>query len=390
MAIRFAVANGNWSNTATWNGGTLPASNDDVFSNNFTVTINQDITAISLRNTSNVSPAITQGGKFVVDGNTGTRNVTLTGTRQSVSFTDSGLWQATSAATLFEVTATSGLTLNLISPAGSPNTNIGFLVSIVGNCTINYSGIMNQNPGFFSQFNVAVGASNGTLTIVGNPIGNGSSPARIFAPGYTVNIIGNLTNDILEIRAAATVNVTGNATAGSAVPITWNGGSGGVVTVTGNVTAASAAGINNNTTNQTIIVNGNVTASSATNGIIGNAIGTLVTVNGNLINVSDYAAVLALRLRISPSTSQIWTSQTVSGNRQLLTTNAFTNYPIVNDVRFGVTYSNLGSLTGSARIPDPASVTFGVPTGPTATGTAVLTRAQLLADFGALIAAYNG
>jgi hypothetical protein len=53
MALRYAVASGNWSNTATWNGGTLPTAVDDVFSNNFTVTIDGTFTVLSIRNTSN-------------------------------------------------------------------------------------------------------------------------------------------------------------------------------------------------------------------------------------------------------------------------------------------------------------------------------------------------
>ena len=43
MATRRAVANGNWSNTATWNGGVLPGNGDTVYANGFNVTINQDI-----------------------------------------------------------------------------------------------------------------------------------------------------------------------------------------------------------------------------------------------------------------------------------------------------------------------------------------------------------
>jgi hypothetical protein len=50
MALRVAVANGNWSNPATWNGGVLPSPGDIVASNNFTVTIDQNINVDSLTN----------------------------------------------------------------------------------------------------------------------------------------------------------------------------------------------------------------------------------------------------------------------------------------------------------------------------------------------------
>lgn len=51
MALKVAVANGNWSNPATWNNGVLPAASDIVASNGFTVTIDQDINVDSLINT---------------------------------------------------------------------------------------------------------------------------------------------------------------------------------------------------------------------------------------------------------------------------------------------------------------------------------------------------
>ena len=50
MADRWAVVSGNWSNTATWNGGTLPSPGDDVYANAKTVTIDQDIVVNSLKN----------------------------------------------------------------------------------------------------------------------------------------------------------------------------------------------------------------------------------------------------------------------------------------------------------------------------------------------------
>jgi hypothetical protein len=50
MALRAAVANGNWSSTATWNGGVVPTVGDVVASNGFTVTINQNINVDSITN----------------------------------------------------------------------------------------------------------------------------------------------------------------------------------------------------------------------------------------------------------------------------------------------------------------------------------------------------
>ena len=50
MAVKFAVANGSWSNPAIWDNGVLPAFDDFVYSNGFTVDIDQNITIGSLQN----------------------------------------------------------------------------------------------------------------------------------------------------------------------------------------------------------------------------------------------------------------------------------------------------------------------------------------------------
>jgi hypothetical protein len=51
MATRFAVATGNFSNAAIWDSGTVPTSDDDVYANGFTVTINGTYTVQTIRNT---------------------------------------------------------------------------------------------------------------------------------------------------------------------------------------------------------------------------------------------------------------------------------------------------------------------------------------------------
>lgn len=78
MALRAAIANGNWSNPAIWNNGVLPVAGDVVASNGFTVTIDQNINASFLTNsvqspvviypamTSNTTPSgvVTASGIF--------------------------------------------------------------------------------------------------------------------------------------------------------------------------------------------------------------------------------------------------------------------------------------------------------------------------------------
>jgi hypothetical protein len=50
MATRYAVANGAWSSGSTWDNGAVPLNADDVFANNRTITINQNITVNRITN----------------------------------------------------------------------------------------------------------------------------------------------------------------------------------------------------------------------------------------------------------------------------------------------------------------------------------------------------
>lgn len=398
MAIIYATQSGNWSNPSTWVGGVVPTSVDDVFSNNRTITIDVDITAITLRNTSNTSPAITQGGSFVVTGGSGTRNITLTGTSSSVAGVLTGLVGAVSP--LLNITATGSAITNINSNligggAGGPTNNPNVVIN--GNSTVNVVG----RVGPPSQFvNAITSQSPGaTLTVVGNIFGGPSSNGINITQAATVTATGDLTGNTttatgnaIIVGAASTINVTGNlfGGAGTSAQAILTSVAGSTINVVGNLTAATgeALGDINTLVINAFNITGNSFASSARPAVFSLST-TLVTINGNMINTSSVNAVLATRMRISPTAQQSWTFQTSGSDRQLLTTNAFTNYPSVNDVRFGVTYSNLGSLTGTAYIPIPETVALGVPVGPTATGTALVTREQLIRDMGALIAGFN-
>ena len=73
MAEKYPLANGNWSNAANWNGGTKPAAGDDVHANNFTVTIDENVTVNRLLGTAG---AVAVANGFFTTSGSVTINVT--------------------------------------------------------------------------------------------------------------------------------------------------------------------------------------------------------------------------------------------------------------------------------------------------------------------------
>lgn len=127
MAVRYAVATGNWSSAWTWDGfTTIPAAGDVVHSNGFIVTINQDITVGTLTNASNVSPAVAAGGNFSVTTtrtinaniDNGHATVTLIQTGNSTTLTINGnLTGGSAAAVAMNSNSTLVLTGNVTASA---------------------------------------------------------------------------------------------------------------------------------------------------------------------------------------------------------------------------------------------------------------------------------
>ena len=86
MALRVAIASGNWSNPATWNAGLKPVAGDIAASNGFTVTIDENCNVDSITNaaqspvkvTPNMTSYTTPSGIVTASSeNTGGRNVWL-------------------------------------------------------------------------------------------------------------------------------------------------------------------------------------------------------------------------------------------------------------------------------------------------------------------------
>jgi hypothetical protein len=172
MAIRYAVANGNWSNTATWNGGTLPTSADDVYANNFTVTVNQNINVISLRN--GATTGVTAGGNFTING--GYTIVADTIVSNLVVTTGS----------LVTITANS-ITSNSGNVFSSTNFAINYVIN--GNLTASNSQAISINNG-----------QNSSITLNGNFFAGSTASATMLGGSNTITII---VNGIVQSSTAA-------------------------------------------------------------------------------------------------------------------------------------------------------------------------------------------
>jgi len=369
MASRYAVASGNWSNTATWDGGTLPQPGDDVRSNGFTVTVNQNVNVASIQNTA-LSPAVA-GGSFVV--------------------------------------STSGYTIqaNVISVANCLTYNAAITLNIIGNCIPLSSGaaVSSNNT---SSILYVVGNLYGRDTGFG---GNGVlTSGTIFLTGDCIGSTNN--NDALSLNSTSSnATITGNL-----ITATGQGRAIGVyaasctIVINGNIIAGIGNGIGQTPFTATVTVNGNIIGGNNGTGI--NQGGGLLTVNGDIIggnngdaitigggqllgNYVVYGSSIGRGAGInstgvvdmsitnatfgSNGTSPVIGRVKFANSGAVITVvnqnNTTATYTDVNsqdqadqsDVRQGTTYAN-GALTGTLAVPNPSTVSLGVPTDNT-TGT---------------------
>jgi hypothetical protein len=383
MALRYAVANGNWSSTATWDGGTLPTSADDVYANNFTVTVDQNVTVLSLRNTAG-APAVA-GGIFVLTNGvsvnaTGTGLVNNSGTTTLIDFTLASPNSAT-------ITAA-----NISGTGGNPNTlNAVVRLSGTGTLTLNSNWAVNSSVIAITDngvFNLN-GSGGHISTITTNP------GMRISALSATLNWVGNMTlvgsntwayisNNGLAITS--TVNITGSIK-GSETQTASGIFTNGVLNVTGTV---SSAPISTGTAyaisgggGSTITVNGII--QSNTNRVLAISSTNLLIISGQIICVNECYPISCTRTVLNNSLPTQITFQTdvVATNKTLYEPGTALGNPAVTDVRNGTTYAS-GALTGTLKVPSASSVAVGVPVDNT-TGTAIIS----VTDMGALLASYN-
>ena len=409
MPDRFAVANGNWSNTATWNGGTLPTSADDVYSNTFTVTIDQDITVLSLRNAA--ASGITAGGGFTLTGN---HTVTCTGIGLQANavnlLTYNGTGTATINSSLVFTTATTA-SVAVVTHSGTGTLNVTSSSEIVGGngntrLPLNFTsaGTLNITDSVRSATSPAVTMSGGgTLTIVGNVTAVGAviAVSVLTAPDGFVTVVGNVTAgttgnaiNLGTATARTTVNVTGNVTGGTSTGGTGispgTGTTGSTITVVGNVQSGTGgnahgigalAGVNVTVTGDltagpstgqpvaalaaTYDFTGTFTASSAQNAFTNQTATAINYIRGTAINSGTVMALNLARMTWGTEGDQnlnsglnTWTFFSANNSPRIMyRPDQFDEFPAATDVALGVTYGPNDEIVGTlVSTPTPEAV----------------------------------
>lgn len=359
MATRYAVATGNWSALATWDGGTtLPGSGDDVYADGKTVTIDQDVTVLSLRTTQRAGG--TAGGGFTCST---ARTIDVSG--------GSGI--VTGSATCLTLSHTSGSTVTLTGAVnGTQTTNSVTGLVISGTGTTNITGAVTGGSVTTCRA-IDVNAA-ATVTITGNVAGGSGNGA-----------IG------INSGVASTIAITGNVTGGNGNTshgVLMNTSYTGSLTVTGTVTGASgnsgtniAAGINTTalttvtgtiqagTTGAAIVANNTLTASgpilTGSSGVFPISTPVNGTAGYPIVKLTGITNNEFRFLKSTGGTTSLWSSDVNSGA------------PSAANVRKGTTFGVSNEFVGTAAIPAAQNVVYGVPVDAT-TGTASITADKWL------------
>jgi hypothetical protein len=386
MANRRAIATGNWSNPAIWDGGvSLPDVGDNVYSNTFTVTIDQDVTVVLISNQAS-APAVAGGGFILNASRTLTANAT--------------------GASILTFAANSPATANYIgNPLCIGN---GWAIRHTGTGTLNFTGNILQAGSdargyYFDGAGTCNHVGNNTVSANGSVGFGGNNVAWTVNSTGTMSCAGNAGNTYnVQGGTLSTLNHVGDVYNSSTATNSYSIYGGTSVTITGNVygsnNAASYAVYNSNAS-AIYTLNGGLYAGS-----VGWAFASLAATQYNFITgpvVSHSLGMFPLlvnRLFMIPTPSTYFQLRDNSTAGSLITpAPTYTLYPAAAaidapaeaDVRDGVVYAN-STQTGTLIVPPANTVATGVPVDNTV-GTAWLDP-QLFADLNAAqIAAYlNG
>ncbi len=326
MAEKWPLADGSWSNAANWNGGTKPLAGDDVFADNRTIIIDENVTVLSLRTTQRSGG--TAGGNFTLNSGLTVSANLIPGSTAVIS-RNSGAGESTIIGTLVGGTSLSNVRALIHTTNNTTN--------ITGSITGGLGG--SSNPGVYM--------STGILNVVGNITGGDSNLSDgIQCDGGTINAIGNVTG-------SSVTNATGIAIRGSNIAVSIVGSL--IPGTQAPAISPSAAGQQSSIVNHT----GNIIASSQA--------------------MNPFAW---WRYRIHSSSTLTHTYRTnnagaVGPERSLFTGGQNLGQPVASNVRAGTTFGVSNEFTGTLAVPNPQYVSAGVLTDNTVGTLQHLTVAQL-------------
>jgi len=334
MANRYAVQDGDWSDTATWDGGTLPQAGDVVRPNGFTVTIDQDIVVDELRNDAD-APAVA-GGQFQ-----STQNVNITADLyESDGVTDTVLYAVNAAS---NVVINGSLQPSLI--------NIGaqsYCVSLdVDNIIFTLNG--NSTGGFWNSVSnvdragVRVNSAS-SVTVNGNLTGNSGRIGRISAGIYIVASDATvIVNGTVEGNDAGNPNDTRFWFRGGIA----NPNSNSTIIINGITSSINSPAINSPSTS-TVIVNG--VLMSSIYAIVPAVVADTLFLGNVIVDNSvgnQYKEIDNLKLLTTASVTSEHNSDVLGTPRYLYSAGLLTGYPLEEDVEDGVIYGPSDEFEGT-------------------------------------------
>ena len=319
-----AIADGDFSTLAiwqTWNGTAwinatvLPSFDDDVYSNNFIVTITSDVYVNSLNRSSLSSPVIAEGGQFQI---TGANEITLSG---QVNGSNVILANGNPLSACVNRLATHINKFHRIGDdvGGSLNYCYGFWNDSAYNIELLGNQIGGSGTGARGFYNNAPSTFE---SIIGNQIGGSGAGAH----GFYNNGSNTFFLDIMGVQSG--VPQFGFYNVGNLCEITFIG------------SEAYPQGIYN--TSATTVINfGGKSYNDLETGIMA------IRSKGNVnFDLSEF------RIGLTPTLNEIVLYPAI----------VLENQPTESDVRDGVIYGIANNYQGTLKVANPATVLKGVPT----------------------------
>jgi hypothetical protein len=333
MPNRWAVASGNWSNTATWNNGGvlgIPTASDDIYANSQSIYIDQNVTAITFRNAASASAIVASGSFYLNDGVTvnltaanaflatvapliiisGSNSARINGNNTGTGITVAPIIQMTGSATLtmsgsfiggggngnilFDSSGSLILTGSYTANGGASSAHV---IRMIGEGSLYLTGSLQGNGA--GCHGLVKEAGSGSIYITASNLTSGGSGITIVKSSFgNIDIIGNLFANytVITNTAGGSIRVTGDIRGGGSF---FNGISntapGVLITVTGSVFGSGnvAYGIYNTGTNSTIIISGSVNGGTSTApgiALVTNASTLIVT--GSAVGSSTAGAII--------------------------------------------------------------------------------------------------